>query len=261
MKGLTHKEWYILNAIYPIAYFRQAKNGKALLVKRSSILQQKRSIYQEQATRGKITKLSRKSLSKLAFVAQVTAHRFQSILTLTFCKVVKSGRLVKTALKMVLGYLQTIHPGIEWLWWLEFQKRGSPHFHILLSENVSRETHILLAVKWAELQQLNDKEWLKAYNVTAHRNSWEALRSKDGAAGYVTQYAKKKHQKEVPEGYTNVGRFWGIKPGLVEKCLDKAVISDQSEVKAMLHDLRPELENWEFYPKYISLFDKSQSAV
>jgi hypothetical protein len=41
---------------------------------------------------------------------------------------------------------------------------------------------------------------------------WEVIKKTDGAVRYVAKYAKKQKQKEVPEGYQNVGRFWGTSP-------------------------------------------------
>jgi hypothetical protein len=37
----------------------------------------------------------------------------------------------------------------------------------------------------------------------------EAIKSKGHLYGYLYNYIKKSDQKEVPEGFENVGRFWG----------------------------------------------------
>ena len=247
-------DWPTLNKIYPVWYYQQSGNGKAVRIRRKSNIK-----YQERRdkpTRGTISKLSKKSLSRLAFAAQVLSERFFSMLTLTFCEVARDGQSVKRALKAILAYLGKRFKDLEYLWFMEFQKRGSPHFHILLNQNVSRETHQLIAVKWCDIQELTEEKWVKAYKVTNHPKSWEQLRSRDGAAGYVTKYATKTHQKEVPKQYRDVGRFWGITQGLVERKMGQPIETDDSEMKALMHDKRPDLEQWQFYPKHIAIFDK-----
>ncbi len=39
--------------------------------------------------------------------------------------------------------------------------------------------------------------------------AWEVIESTEGAWVYAAAHAGKRKQKIVPEGYTNVGRFWG----------------------------------------------------
>jgi hypothetical protein len=39
---------------------------------------------------------------------------------------------------------------------------------------------------------------------------WENVRQQDGLKHYVTKYASKTYQKQVPETFQNVGRFWGV---------------------------------------------------
>ena len=43
----------------------------------------------------------------------------------------------------------------------------------------------------------------------------EGIRSKSHLHGYLTNYIKKSQQKEVPEGFENVGRFLGLSRNLL----------------------------------------------
>lgn len=46
--------------------------------------------------------------------------------------------------------------------------------------------------------------------------SWEKVRDIDGAKRYITKYAMKMEQKIVPDGFTQVGRFWGGSKGVLK---------------------------------------------
>jgi hypothetical protein len=49
----------------------------------------------------------------------------------------------------------------------------------------------------------------------------EALRNPRSVGGYAAKYAAKRLQKEVPDGFTDVGRFWGVwgKPAITTETL------------------------------------------
>lgn len=47
------------------------------------------------------------------------------------------------------------------------------------------------------------------YKVHSHEKSWQKIRKENGAKFYIVKYASKAEQKEVPEAFTDVGRFWG----------------------------------------------------
>lgn len=251
-------DWSEINKLYPIAQYQKSKNGRVVRLKREG---PKQGQPPTAAHRGKIEFLSRKSLSRLAFTAQAASEKFKSILTLTYSGVPRDGVQVKSDLNYILQLLRYRCGNMQYLWWLEFQRRGSPHFHILLSCEVDRNIHLNLSKKWAKRQNLPETKAYEAFCVTYHKDSWQNLRSVGGAAGYVTSYATKRAQKIVPQEYQDVGRFWGASRGLLDDMLEDWQETDHSEIKAMMHDNRPDIENWEFYPKHISLHkvDKSRT--
>lgn len=59
----------------------------------------------------------------------------------------------------------------------------------------------------------------KVYRVHQHDKCWELVRSKDGARHYIVKYATKPNQRQIPKGFTDIGRWWGasrnVKPGPV----------------------------------------------
>ena len=87
------------------------------------------------------------------------------------------------------------------LWFKEFQARGAPHFHIFLTGRVDKSA---VATAWYAIVGSDDPRHLYAGTRT------EALRNLDAAGAYAAKYAAKSLQKDVPDGFANVGRFWGM---------------------------------------------------
>jgi hypothetical protein len=97
------------------------------------------------------------------------------------------------------GVFATEEHGI--FWFLEFQKRGAPHFHLLTTDFYSYRRCQML---WYAIVNSGDSKHLKA-GVRV-----ETLkRGKKGMISYAKKYARKQEQKEVPPDYLNVGRFYG----------------------------------------------------
>lgn len=85
------------------------------------------------------------------------------------------------------------------LWFLEFQERGAPHFHFLLTDPIPK-----WALSWV---------WSWATDCMASpitSTHIMRLESANGATGYAMKYARKESQKVVPDNYKDVGRFWGV---------------------------------------------------
>jgi len=91
-------------------------------------------------------------------------------------------------------------------WFLEFQQRGAPHFHIFTTwAPKPRHSGDWVAKRWYEIVNSEDIRHLQAGTRT------EVLKTgRAGTISYASKYAAKMEQKECPEGYENVGRWWGI---------------------------------------------------
>lgn len=152
-----------------------------------------------------MTEFTKKSRAKLAFVASNTAVRFYSMMTLTYPdKWPNDGKEVKKNLRAMLSRLRRLDSDINYLWFLEFQKRGAPHIHLLLTTKSTKERKRWLSQAWHDI--VNDEEHEK--HLAAGTN-WTQMRKVDGGRRYAVKYAGKMRQKEVPALYQNVGRFWG----------------------------------------------------
>jgi hypothetical protein len=95
--------------------------------------------------------------------------------------------------------------GVAGAWFMEFQERGAPHFHAFLTGEVPKEE---VAAAWYQIVGSGDERHLRAGTRI------EALRELHAAGAYAAKYLKKQEQKEVPEGFSDVGRFWGLFGGL-----------------------------------------------
>jgi hypothetical protein len=216
-------------------------------------------------TRGDVVEFSRKSRQRLAFVAANTDVQFKTMITLTYPKDFPSdGQKVKANFHAFLEWLsRDLGARPSYLWFLEFQKRGAPHFHLLIDWSLPliwREQRVTLdghtvtrkrenpdartAVKafrfrvsaaWYRIVGSGDPKHLAAGTRV------ERVRKKDGAARYAVKYALKMHQKRVPQGYHNVGRFWGYSRDVVPKPVQELRVTED--------DVRGTLEGWPYAPK------------
>ncbi|MEO6846558.1 MAG: hypothetical protein ABI443_04130, partial [Chthoniobacterales bacterium] len=80
-----------------------------------------------------ITEFSHQSRYNMLHTLKNCGVVMRSMMTITYPKEFSSdGRKVKKDLKRLLNWIRRNIPGTRGLWFLEFQMRGAPHFHILL---------------------------------------------------------------------------------------------------------------------------------
>lgn len=185
--------------------------------------------------------LSKKSRQRLAFVANNTRIVFRSMITLTYPKEYPTdGKSVKAHLNAFLVWARRRFVSPSYLWFLEFQKRGAPHIHILLDypmpqDDVQRfNLFQSVSKKWYETVDSGDLLHLMA------GTRCERIRKPDGAARYCLKYAYKTKQKCVPVGFRDVGRFWGCSRDVPPEVARVWPI-DELSVRSVLSD-------WEFCP-------------
>lgn len=158
------------------------------------------------AERGCIAVFSKKSRERLAFIAANTSIEFTAMITLTYpADYPSDGELVKSHFHAMMVALRRRAKGaLSHLWFIEFQRRGAPHFHILTRGIATdEETRRWLSQRWYTIVGSNDTKHLRA------GTRLERIRVQNGAARYAVKYCYKMKQKVVPRDYRNVGRFWG----------------------------------------------------
>ncbi len=192
------------------------------------------------------------------------------MLTLTYgVQFPSNGHTVKNNLNTMLTWLRRHYVGVSYLWFLEFQKRGAPHFHILLSIDAG-DTYdrSKIATQWARTQGLMPWEYsrikdhrlfdVKQSVIKSHRHwsVWQNEKTKNGLSKYVVKYTLKLEQKEIPKNFINVGRFWGCSRDVP---LTGGHILDMDDEETRMYlsfKGRQDIAEWDVLPKYILIFDK-----
>jgi hypothetical protein len=218
----------------------------------------------------KVTEFSYRSRKKMAFVAKNSGVEWLSMVTITYPKEYSSdGKKVKRDLNRILTAMRQKFAGIKYLWFLEFQRRGAPHFHILTDYQVPEplhewkrkgrhsrnyvgniDLHNWLSRRWYKIAGHGDEKHLKA------GSSWEVLIDADAGAKYAAKYAGKMEQKSVPEEYQDVGRFWATGYGVKAEPM-KSVRMDRDE---FMRHFAVEIEE-NSGKLFTTWFDKSQSLL
>lgn len=96
-------------------------------------------------------------------------------------------------------------PGAALVWKLEAQRRGAPHFHLMLYGvyEVPDGFKGWLSLAWYEVVGSQDERHLRAGTRV------EYLRSYRGAISYAAKYMDKTVE-DLPEEWGRPGRFWGV---------------------------------------------------
>ena len=96
---------------------------------------------------------------------------------------------------------ETTQP-VSAFWFLEFQGRGAPHYHIFTNHPVNK---VWASKRWYDIVGSEDIRHLHAGTRCE-----KLVRGRAGTISYASKYAAKMEQKLTPKGFENVGRFWGV---------------------------------------------------
>jgi hypothetical protein len=169
------------------------------------------------AKRGRITIFSRKArqrIMRLLSTIDISKVIGRPIfLTLTYPgNYSKDYKTWKRDLDNFLKRLYRSYPDISAIWKLELQKRGAPHFHLMLF-NVNRSRKYInnkvlsskIAIDWFEVVGSNDERHLKAGINYQPVETYRAVR------GYISKYvAKLPDDKNNDIDYDHLGRYYGV---------------------------------------------------
>jgi hypothetical protein len=147
----------------------------------------------------KIVEFSPRAARRLRHTVRNCDDLLKVFITLTYPKAFPcDGKETKKHLNAFLQFLQ--RRGIKCIWVLEFQRRGAPHIHIIASDCIPKAE---LAERWYSIVGSGDERHLRAGTQI------DFIKTKEQIYGYLSNYVKKLEQKRPPEGFENVGRFWG----------------------------------------------------
>lgn len=268
------------NLVNPIVGIAVFPNG-VLKVKRESKIQGR---FQYECSRKDrpIMKFSAKSMARLVATANATNVDFGSMITLTYPVIYpRSGKVIKAAMNNFTQMMRDQNYG-AYLWFLEFQARGAPHFHILSTQNaISPAMRIRVVETWVSRMVKEDWffvacvnraaeqdmcEWklmsniiAKSYWFTLRPETWELMRSKEGARRYATKYAAKEFQKTPPKGFEGVGRFWGCSKNVT---LGEGIYKemDEDKLRGFLRSTDHATADWEILPKFLFGVEQEMST-
>lgn len=171
-------------------------------------------------TRGEIEIFSPASASRLTRLARNASPALVSQFCLTYHEANPDGKTAKKHLNSWLMALRRAVPGVGYLWILEFQSRGVPHFHVWLTCEYSETLWKRLGKAWNRIAEPDSPQhlWWHTEERTDPRTgkvqrsflNWDMK-----GAGYLRKYMSKEAQKCVPSGFGWCGRFWGATRGLV----------------------------------------------
>jgi len=164
----------------------------------------------EQCGRGAISGFSEGAGRRMRRYLRGCAAEYRAMVTLTYPHAFPlDGRTCKDHLRRFIQELRRWAGrngtfSVRWscFWFLEFQERGAPHFHLFCTDFVPKE---YVAAVWYRIVGSEDERHFRAGTRIEELRSGRA-----GTVSYATKYAAKAEQKVVPEGFENVGRFWGV---------------------------------------------------
>lgn len=265
--------------LFPVSEAR-VFDGLIIFKRQARFTQLKPLKKHEVSKRGRIAMMSAKSKLRIAEIAATTATEFHSIMTLTYpVQFPLDGKEAKRHLNNFLTQFRKLHDDFRYIWFLEFQKRGAPHWHIIStikSPMTSSIKRCELAEVWSrivapdvEYSDMKTKSVrslrLQTYKSHRHRLTWEPIREPNGVVKYLVKYALKPWQKEVPEQYRNVGRYWGASRSVKDNLKEHHVIEiDQEDAIKMTQDKRPGLyEQLHMVPKmlFVPYLDKTETKA
>lgn len=185
--------------------------------------------------RGRIHKFSQKSRSRLLrlFARMRMSNVKATFITLTFARY-PTNREAKRALKAFIQYLRDNFTKSSAVWRLEYQRRGSIHFHVLAFGLPYWHWEDLLAT------------WKSCSNQDKARIDIRLVRSRRGVMHYVSKYIAKPdalksstffiHAPYQQKGrHWRKGRFWGYvnKKALPFGRLVEGLLTDDKTIKRL----------------------------
>jgi len=230
--------------------FRQS--GNLFIVKQTSKVIPRQFIA---TSRSAISNFSNDSAIRMRTYLRECIAEYRQMVTLTYpCGYPSNGKHTKEHLRRFNQEVMREHSrsgpsgnysGKERLsvfWFLEFQDRGAPHYHMFGTWFPSKEW---VSKTWYRIVDSEDIRHLHAGTRT------EFLRTgRGGTISYASKYANKLKQKLPPKDFENVGRFWGICGGRKVMSASTFVGSDMASfnrtygaIKAMFYELNRLIED------------------
>lgn len=188
-----------------------------------------------------ITGFSKASKARMVFALRNAGVIWKSFITLTYPDSFSSdGVRIKKDLDNFLGAFRDRLYGHDYFWFMEYQQRGAPHFHLWSTAVTSDFDDAGLRSYWHNIAGKHDPgHWKFGFKV----QPWEFAGNE---SQYAEKYADKESQKSVPSSIKCPGRFWGHSKSIFKA---KRLLLN---VEGLYHKLRELL---------VSVYDLSKKAL
>lgn len=160
--------------------------------------------------RGKVTRFSAASRRRMLYtLGKIQRAKLPLLVTLTYPLAFPAdGARWKSHLRRWYQRLERKVPGVGCIWKLEPQKRGAPHFHLLIWG--------LDGVPLAEFRSWASKSWYQVVGSEDEKHlragtRVEIVRDRNGMMAYASKYLGKVLEDGDLQGWDQPGRFWGVK--------------------------------------------------
>jgi hypothetical protein len=127
------------------------------------------------------------------------------------------GRTVKRHFEAFRSRWERRWGALRGVWKLEFQSRGAPHIHLYVARPIvgcnDREFREWVSRSWFEVVGSGDVRHLRAGTGVDRQFCGRVLDVRRLATYFSkhnSKWSRKSEQNEVPEGFRDVGRFWGV---------------------------------------------------
>ena len=184
-------------------------SGASLLtVKRRTKPREEVETEQERTKRGKVAGFSAKSRNRLMrTLASVKRDNLPCFVTLTFPSDYPTIERAKRDLDTFIKRMARKFPKVAGVWKLEPQKRGAPHFHLLLWGVPYIELLSFVPVAWCEVVGSEDPNHLKWHKGELGNSPCvQKIEKQRGVFWYASKYMS----KEVGTMFSDWGRWWGV---------------------------------------------------
>jgi hypothetical protein len=194
------------------------------------------------------SKNSRRRMIKLVSTIQFFSYYKTFFVTLTYHEDWNSNpRFSKNHLDRYLKSIKQFLPSIDYIWRLEEQERGAPHYHILffLREKISTADN-------KKLNSLFTSAWIKIKDCKCHYCRHygidvQSIESTSKLISYVSKYSAKQNENKPA---SLIGRRWGHSAELLQDAIQVYQFT-KSSYRVFYHLLNEQLENEDRDTKYL----------
>lgn len=174
----------------------EAQGSRVTLGRNGTVSKQQKT---KQATRGVVKDFSPRSRSRLLrLVASFDVEKAAKdnpviFLTLTYGQLYPTDDYAKRHIQTLIKRLVRFAPDCSGLWRVELQKRGAPHFHVMVF-GLPFLDKLVLAAAWGAVigQEFWDTSTIEKFGVAVPPfTRIEAIRNTRKAFGYVSKYVAK----------------------------------------------------------------------